>query len=112
MAGQQWHRLSGSRGRGRRISELADSLVYRANPRQPGLHRETLSQNTKQQISNQSKQPYCDSSHGERTGEYMFSAVIIIKGKVPGRSFRKPSSPGRHLVQNLGNYCVLSLPNF
>jgi hypothetical protein len=41
-------------GRGRRISEFKACLVYRV-PRQPGLYRETLSQETKQKTNQQKK---------------------------------------------------------
>jgi hypothetical protein len=35
-------------GRGRWISEFEASLVFRMSPGQPGLHKETLSQKTKE----------------------------------------------------------------
>jgi hypothetical protein len=38
-------------GRGRQISEFEANLVYRVNSRTAGLHRETLSQKTKQKIN-------------------------------------------------------------
>jgi hypothetical protein len=50
---QWWPRLESqhSGGRGRRISELEASLVYRVSPGQPGLHRETLSRKKKKEAA-------------------------------------------------------------
>jgi hypothetical protein len=42
--------------RGRQISEFKATLVYKVSSGQPGLHRETLSQKTKNQKNKQTKQ--------------------------------------------------------
>jgi hypothetical protein len=44
-------------GRGRRISEIKASLVYRVSSRTARLHRETLSQKQKTKISQPNKNP-------------------------------------------------------
>jgi hypothetical protein len=45
-----------TQSRSRRISEFKARLVYRVNSGQPGLHREILSQKTKNQKSDSTNQ--------------------------------------------------------
>jgi hypothetical protein len=61
-------------GRGKRISELQASLVYRVVPGQPGLHRETLS---RKQTNKQTNKKRRNEQRAKR--EYLNRVLAICK---------------------------------